>query len=244
MQWRTGFGHGRSEDFIIAPDGEVGNKGFPRLISHLKRLHLPSDECKGVLREAISTDHGLYMAVEETLKPSNKESGTEITEGLVFNAELVDRVFKVPITTVKCCTFPKMHAALQVYRPKNRQERMYGNRKSLQQSSILKSLAMWEKDDDITTLVKFILDGSALGSSGQGGGDLLEEGATGNTNIKQCLRKVANGHFTAVVKVLSFSGVASYCDDTIKALEANHPYKPPPSMPSITFSEPPLCSRD
>ncbi|GKB63897.1 hypothetical protein Tco_0920083 [Tanacetum coccineum] len=251
--------------FHCCPDGEVGNKGFPRLISHLKRLHLPSDERKGVLRETISTDHGLYMAVEETLKvfnqwlcgkcmdlhavsrachhpdglvrfskgsddmsgyivgiskPSNKESGTEITEGLVLDAELLDRV----------------------YRPKNRQERRSGNRKSLQQSSILKSLAMWGKDDGITTLVKSILDGSALGSFGQGGGDFLEEGTTGNTNIKQCLRKVADGHFTAAVKVLSSSGVAPYCDDTIKALEAKHPYKPPPSMPSITFSEPPLVA--
>ncbi|GKD99590.1 hypothetical protein Tco_1387574 [Tanacetum coccineum] len=59
---------------------------------------------------------------------------------------------------------------------------------------------------------------------------------------KQCLRKVADGHFTAAVKVLSSSGVASYCDDTIKALEAKRPYKPPPSMPSITFSEPPLVA--
>ncbi|GKC77653.1 putative reverse transcriptase domain-containing protein [Tanacetum coccineum] len=235
-------------------------------------------------------------------KPSNKESVTEITEGLVFDAELLDCVFKVPIITVKCIPhgcrlafsqalktvlckvvaqpvsidawvrlllFPR--CTLQVYRPKNRQERRSKNRISLQQSSILKSLAMWGKDDDIimmvkrildgsalgsfcnisvfsgedddiTTLVKSILDGFALASFGQGGGNFLEEGATGNTNIKQCLRKVADRHFTAAVKVLSSSGVAPYCDDTIKALEAKHPYKPPPSMPSITFSEPPLVA--
>ncbi|GJR93621.1 hypothetical protein Tco_0265795, partial [Tanacetum coccineum] len=35
-------------------------------------------------------------------------------------------------------------------------------------------------------------DGSTLGSFGQGGGDFLEEGVTCNTNIKQCLRKVAD----------------------------------------------------
>ncbi|GJS64234.1 hypothetical protein Tco_0678798 [Tanacetum coccineum] len=44
------------------------------------------------------------------------------------------------------------------------------------------------------------------------------------------------------VKVLSSSSVAPYCDDTIKALEAKHPYKPPPSRPSNTFSEPPLVA--
>nr|GFB18597.1 reverse transcriptase domain-containing protein [Tanacetum cinerariifolium] len=182
-------------------------------------------------------------------------SPAEITEGLVFNAKLLDRVFKVPITTVKfiphgcrltfsqalktvlckvvaqpdsidawvrLLLFPRF--TLQVYRPKNRQERMSGNRKSLQQSYILKSLAMWGKDDDITTLVKIIFDGSALGSFGQGEGDFLEEGATGNTNIKQCLRKIADGHFTSAVKVISSFGVSPYCDDTIKALEAKHPY--------------------
>nr|GEV42444.1 putative reverse transcriptase domain-containing protein [Tanacetum cinerariifolium] len=195
--------------FHCCPDGEVGNKGFPRLISHLKRLHLSFDERKGVLREAISTDHELYMAVEETLKvinqwlcekcmdlhtvsrachhpdglvcfskgsddmsryivgilkPFNKESGTEITEGLVFNAELLDHVVVQPDSIdarVRLLLFPR--CTLPVYKPKNRQERGSENRKSLQQSSILKSLAMWEKDDDITTLVKSILDDSALG---------------------------------------------------------------------------------
>ncbi|GJR93619.1 hypothetical protein Tco_0265793 [Tanacetum coccineum] len=108
---------------------------------------------------------------------------------------------------------------LQVYRPKNRQERGPENRKSLQQN------------------------GSTLGSFGQGGGDFLEEGVTCNTNIKQCLRKVADRQVTAAVKVISSSGVTPYCDDTIKALEGKHPYKPPPSMPSITFSEPPLIAK-
>ncbi|GJS78910.1 hypothetical protein Tco_0728791 [Tanacetum coccineum] len=87
-----------------------------------------------------------------------------------------------------------------------------------------------------------MIDGSALGSFGRGGGNFLEEKATGNNNIKQCLRKVADGHFTRAVKVLSSFDVAPYCDDTIKALEAKHPYKPPPSKPSITFFEHPLVA--
>ncbi|GJY77416.1 putative reverse transcriptase domain-containing protein [Tanacetum coccineum] len=77
-------------------------------------------------------------------------------------------------------------------------------------------------------------------ASWKGRDDFLKEGATCNTNIKKCLRKVTDGHFTTAVKVLPSSGVAPYCDDTIKALEVKHPYKPHPSMPSITFFEPPL----
>ncbi|GKG63576.1 hypothetical protein Tco_0643124, partial [Tanacetum coccineum] len=50
--------------------------------------------------------------------------------------------------------------------------------------------------------------GSSLGSFGYGGDDFLEERATANINIKQCLRKVADEHFTAAWKVLSSSDVA------------------------------------
>ncbi|GKC21719.1 hypothetical protein Tco_1023869 [Tanacetum coccineum] len=80
----------------------------------------------------------------------------------------------------------------------------------VQQSSILESLATCGKDDDITMLVKNILDGYGSGSFGQGKGDFLEERITGNTDIRRCLHKVADGHFTAALEVLSSSGVASY----------------------------------
>ncbi|GJX51853.1 hypothetical protein Tco_0278698 [Tanacetum coccineum] len=146
-------------------------------------------------------------------KPSNTESKTKVIEGLVLDAELLDRVFKVLVTTVKfilhgcCLTFS------QVCRPKNRQERRSRNKKSLQQSSILKSLATWGKYDGITTLIKSMLNGYESVSLGQ-----------------------------SEVKVLSSYGVALYCNDTIKALEAKHPYKPPLSMPSNTFYEPPFVA--
>ncbi|GJR10647.1 putative reverse transcriptase domain-containing protein [Tanacetum coccineum] len=107
----------------------------------------------------------------------------------------------------------------------------------------MKSLATWGKDDGITTLVKSILDGDGSVSFGYGGGDFLKKGTNDNTNIRQCLRKVADGHFTAVVKVLSSPGVAPYCDDTIKALEAKNRYKPPPSMPSKTFIDPTFVAK-
>ncbi|PWA88499.1 hypothetical protein CTI12_AA120320 [Artemisia annua] len=81
-----------------------------------------------------------------------------------------------------------------------------------------------------------------VGVPGQRGGGFLEERTTCNINIRQCLRKVADGHFTAATKVLSSSGVAPYCDDTIKTLEAKHPYNQPASMPSNTFSKPPFVA--
>ncbi|MCI35724.1 hypothetical protein A2U01_0056945, partial [Trifolium medium] len=59
-------------------------------------------------------------------------------------------------------------------------------------------------------------------------------------NIKQCLRKVEDGHFTAVVKVLGSSGVVHCNENTMKILEDKHPYRPPPSKPTTMFSEAPL----
>ncbi|GKB17841.1 hypothetical protein Tco_0851764 [Tanacetum coccineum] len=176
-------------------------------------------------------------------KPSNKESGTEITKGLVLDAELLDRVFKVPITTVKCIPHGCRLAFSQAL--KTVLCKVVAQPDSIDawvRLLLFPRCTLQGKDDGITMLVKSILDCSALRSFGQGGGDFLKEGVTGNTNIKQYLRKVADGHFTTAVKVLSSSVVAPYCDDTIKALEAKHPYKPPPSIPSITFSEPPLVA--
>ncbi|GKE02670.1 hypothetical protein Tco_1390653 [Tanacetum coccineum] len=39
-------------------------------------------------------------------------------------------------------------------------------------------------------------------------------------NIKQCKRKICDGHYTATVGVLSSSGVAPYTDATIDDLKA------------------------
>ena len=73
-------------------------------------------------------------------------------------------------------------------------------------------------------------------------GDPLGPLLFGNTNIKQCLRKVADGHFTAAVKVLCSSGVAPYNSATTEALEAKHPFMPPPSLPNTSISEPPIVA--
>ncbi|GKE51674.1 putative reverse transcriptase domain-containing protein [Tanacetum coccineum] len=173
-------------------------------------------------------------------KPSIKEPEIEVTEGVKTTLYKVAAHPDFVVAWVRLLLFPR--CTLQVCRPKNRQERRSRNRKSLQQSSILKSLKTWGTDDDITTLVKSMLDGSWLGPLGQEGGDFMEEKTTDNTNVKQCLRKVADGYFTAAVKGLPSSGVAPYCDDTIKALKAKHPYRPPPSMSSNTFYELPFVA--
>nr|GEZ76141.1 hypothetical protein [Tanacetum cinerariifolium] len=53
----------------------------------------------------------------------------------------------------------------------------------------------------------------------------------GERNIKQCKRKICDGHYTAAVRVLSSYSVAPYNED----LKTKHPFKPPPSLPHISI---------
>ncbi|GKB91100.1 hypothetical protein Tco_0963372 [Tanacetum coccineum] len=50
-------------------------------------------------------------------------------------------------------------------------------------------------------------------------------------NLKQCRRKICDGHYTAAVRYLSSSGVAPYGDATLHELKAKHPFKSALSLP-------------
>ncbi|GKD00309.1 hypothetical protein Tco_1170583, partial [Tanacetum coccineum] len=58
----------------------------------------------------------------------------------------------------------------------------------------------------------------------------------GKRNIKQCKRKICDGHYTAAVRVLSSYGVASYNDATIGDLKTKYPSKHAPSLPHISIN--------
>ncbi|GJU26949.1 hypothetical protein Tco_1165570 [Tanacetum coccineum] len=67
--------------------------------------------------------------------------------------------------------------------------------------------------------------------------DIDEDGIDlSESNIKQCKRKICDGHYTAAVRVLSSSSVAPYNDDTLEDLKAKHPFKPAPSLPYISIN--------
>ncbi|GJT84806.1 hypothetical protein Tco_1066523 [Tanacetum coccineum] len=54
-------------------------------------------------------------------------------------------------------------------------------------------------------------------------------------NIKQCKRKICDGHYTTAVRVLSSSSVAPYNDATLEDLNTKHPFKPLLSLPHISI---------
>ncbi|GJV20777.1 hypothetical protein Tco_1369797 [Tanacetum coccineum] len=54
----------------------------------------------------------------------------------------------------------------------------------------------------------------------------------GEQNIKQCKRKICDGHYTMAVRVLSSFGVATYSDATLEDLKTKHPFKHAPTSPT------------
>ncbi len=293
-----------------------------RLVSHIKRVHLSSDERKAAMREVLSSDHSLYTAVSKTLKAvgqwlcgpcmaihalsrschhqdgltrfSGKDgdrtthlvgiveplpvqvSECETVSGateVVFDANLLSRILQIPIFTVKSIplgcrmSFSRLlksallavvdqpgsvgawvkllllpRCTLRVVRPSRRRDIRSGGRKALQKRAILQSLAAWDSEEGVRLLIQALLDEDRSKPVRPGGcGDLNGPTESPTTsNVRQCLRKVGDGHFTAAVKVLSSSGVAPYGRATMEALRAKRPIMPPPSMPSSGLSEPPL----
>ncbi|KAK1411384.1 hypothetical protein QVD17_37932 [Tagetes erecta] len=135
---------------------------------------------------------------------------------------------------VKLLLLPR--CTLRVVKPVTRQERRSGNRKSLQCDSIMRALAVWKDGAGLEELVIPLLELPVMRARKVG--DQVKE--DGGGNIKQCLRKVTDGHYTAAVKVLCSSGVAPAGEDTLSALIDKHPMVDPPTMPSVVQSDPAL----
>ncbi|GKA07808.1 hypothetical protein Tco_0687032 [Tanacetum coccineum] len=226
----------------------AGSKGFPRLVAHIKRLHLSSDDRRGALREALSTDCELFVSVGEALKALYQWLCGGVRRevvplgGVVVDEVLLDRVFSLPITTVKSiphsCRMAFSHA-LAAALGKVAATPTSGNRKSLQCHSIQRVLAAWCGDGFIE-LIPFLFVQPLRVVSGKDDHVSGSDRSTVGTNVKQCLRKVSNGHFTAAVKVLCSSEVAPFGTDTLTALLAKHPILPPLVMHGSLPLEPPL----
>ncbi|KAJ0896593.1 hypothetical protein HanRHA438_Chr08g0336351 [Helianthus annuus] len=131
---------------------------------------------------------------------------------------------------------------LGVFTPVSRQDKRSGNRKNGQCLSIQRALSQWGDREGFGILIQSLF------------AQPVKEGPEGfkkmsgkksedvSSNVKQCLRKVADGHFTAAVKVLCSSGVAPHDKKTMKALVDKHPCMPPPTMPAFLPSEPHLVA--
>ncbi|GKA30369.1 putative reverse transcriptase domain-containing protein, partial [Tanacetum coccineum] len=103
------------------------------------------------------------------------------------------------------------------------------NKRQRQEESIINAIRSWGVPGGSLQLVNDTLAESSppMLDVDEGDLDLSEQ------NLKQCKRKICDGHYTAAVRVLSFSSVAPNNDATLQELKAKHSFTSAPSLPDI-----------
>ncbi|GJZ46048.1 hypothetical protein Tco_0593644 [Tanacetum coccineum] len=120
---------------------------------------------------------------------------------------------------------------LKIIRPRSNLECTSAIKRQHQEESIVNVIRSWGMPGGSLQLLRETLAESSPTLS-----DVDDEDIDfGEPNIKQCKRKISDGHYTAAVRVLSSSSVAPYSDATLEDLKTKHPFKPAPSLPHIPF---------
>ncbi|XP_056693200.1 uncharacterized protein [Spinacia oleracea] len=115
---------------------------------------------------------------------------------------------------------------LSTFSPRSNRECSSGVRRRRQEESITSAIYSWgESGGSERLVIDTLASVSPL--------DVDEDHGLAERNIKQCKRKISDGHYTAAVRVLSSSGLAPYSDATLTDLQAKHPFFPVPTLPDI-----------
>ncbi|KAL8127113.1 hypothetical protein AgCh_014143 [Apium graveolens] len=120
----------------------------------------------------------------------------------------------VQLLILPCCT-------LSSFVPSNRAQRRSGERERRQLEHISSAILRWRDPGDRMGLVKDRLAFLTTYTRRLQKSRNFEE-----ANMFQCKRKLADGHFTAAIKVLTSSGVTPDTPDTLAELESKHPFVP------------------
>ncbi|GJR66093.1 putative reverse transcriptase domain-containing protein [Tanacetum coccineum] len=110
---------------------------------------------------------------------------------------------------------------LKTFCPRSNLECKSANKRQRQEESIINAIRSWGVPGGSLQLVRDTLAESASPMLDMDEKDLdLSE-----QNLKQCKRKICDGHYTAAVRVISSYGIAPYNDATLQELKAKHPFK-------------------
>ncbi|GKA61490.1 hypothetical protein Tco_0760897, partial [Tanacetum coccineum] len=127
---------------------------------------------------------------------------------------------------------------LKTFSPRSNLECKSANKRRRQEESITNAIRSWGVPGGSLQLVRETLAESGPPMLDLDGEDLdLTE-----RNLKQCKRKICDGHYTAAVRVLSSSGVAPYNDATLQELKAKHPFMSAPSLRDSHIDHHPLIA--
>ncbi|CAL1360041.1 unnamed protein product [Linum trigynum] len=122
---------------------------------------------------------------------------------------------------------------LKTFYPRSNLECRSADRRLRQEESVTSAIIVWGSGGSLQ-LLRVTLDEVPPPFS------VEEELVSGELNLWQCRRKICDGHYTAVVRVLSSSDVAPYSDATLLALQDKHLVAPPPSLPTSPVDHHPL----
>ncbi|GKE14359.1 hypothetical protein Tco_1421936, partial [Tanacetum coccineum] len=118
---------------------------------------------------------------------------------------------------------------LKTFRPRINLECKSAIKRHRQEESIINAIRSWSGLCGSLQLVRETLAKSSLPFL-----DVEEENLDfSERNIKQCKRKICDGHYTTAVRVLYSFGVAPYNEATLEDLKTKHPFNPALSMPHI-----------
>lgn len=120
---------------------------------------------------------------------------------------------------------------LRVFTPKERQEKRSGNRKALPQKYIFAALTTWNELGGPFKLLDTLFEETSCPPS------LNLDEIPKRDNMKQCLRKISDGHYSAAVKVLTSSGIAPNTPQTRLLLQWKHPHASALTLPTFPCIE-------
>ncbi|GKD40780.1 putative reverse transcriptase domain-containing protein [Tanacetum coccineum] len=227
-----------------------GGNGLTKtsLITHLRDRHCNGD-AQATTKHALLTDlvldlvdgllHDQHDGFTLSLLDSLFSKGLRTVKSIPPKCRLgFSRVLKGALNKVICkpddisCWVSLLVlplCLLKTFRPRSNLECKSANKRQCQEESITNAIRSWGVPGGSWQLVRETLTESASPML-----DLDEENLDlSERNLKQCKRKICDGHYTAAVRVLSSSGVAPYNDATLQELKAKHPFKSAPSLPDI-----------
>ncbi|GJZ10821.1 hypothetical protein Tco_0545580 [Tanacetum coccineum] len=127
---------------------------------------------------------------------------------------------------------------LKTFNPGSNLECKSANKRRHQEECIANAIRSWGVPGGSLQLVRETLAESGPHMLDLDGEDIdLTE-----RNLKQCKRKICDGHYTTAVRVLSSSGVAPYNDATLQELKTKHPFMSTPSLRDSHIDHHPLIA--
>ncbi|GKC31315.1 hypothetical protein Tco_1038609 [Tanacetum coccineum] len=229
--------HGKGSDFVSPLD--CGDCVVRFVLYDLTKPHVPSsseqlDHVDGL----VQVQHGGFtLALLNSLFSKGLRTVKSIPPKcrLGFSRVLKEALDKVICTPddiscwVSLLVLPL--CLLKTFHPRSNLECKSAIKRQCQEESIVNAIRSWSFPGGSLQVMRETLAESSPPLS-----DVDEEDIDlGERNIKQCKRKICDGHYTAALQVLSSYGVAPYNDATLEDLKTKHPFKPPPSLPHISI---------